>query len=264
MSFKVCTFLQGCLLLFLATQAFSLQNEEKWNGFYVGADMGSVLSKTKMQTSVAPGGTYFNYTQDAPEIAAAADDDLSERSFSGGIFGGYERQFNHIVIGGEASFNTLSLNSSHSGYNTFTSDPSIQFATNETLKANWEGTLRLKIGYAENRWLVYLTGGPAMTNLEYTSSYSDDNSQLGLNLPGAYGSGTTSEMKYGWALGAGGEYAFNDNWFLQIQYLYSDFGTISTDYAITPTPTLSEFSSSMNSSADLTIQSLLVGLIYRF
>lgn len=264
MNSKVCAFLQGCFLLFLTTQVFALENEKGWNGFYAGIDMGGVLSKTKMQTSVAPGGTYFGYTQDAPEVAAAADDNSLHRNVSSGVFGGYERQFNHFVVGGEASFNTLPLNSSYSGYDTFSSDTNIQFVTTETLKANWEGTLRLKIGYAENHWLFYLTGGPAITNLEYTASYSDDNSQPGLDLPGSYGSATTSEIKYGWTLGAGGEYALNDSWFLQIQYLYSDFGTIKADYTITPTPTLSEFSSSMDSSANLTVQSLLVGLIYRF
>jgi outer membrane immunogenic protein len=117
---------------------------------------------------------------------------------------------------------------------------------------------------SENRWLAYLTGGVAMAPIKYTSLYSDDNIQPGFDLPGALGVGQTSKTKYGWTLGAGGEYALNDTWSLDIKYLYSSFGTIRTSYLIVPTPTLSEFSSAMNGTADLSAHSVLAGLNYRF
>lgn len=258
-------FLKASFLALLTTQAFALESSPaRWDGFYAGANIGGTQRNINMQTWVVPGGTYFNYTQDAPQLASAGRSDTSPRSFSGGLFGGYQRQFGNIVVGAEASINSLSISKTYSVSETFITDPNILYVLRQSLKTNWQETLRLKLGLTQQRWLVYLTGGAAMTNLKYTSAYSDDNSQPGLGLPGAYGTGTTSKIQLGWTGGAGGEYELNNAWSVKLEYLYSNFGDVQTYYPITPTPTLSEFSSSMKGKANLTTQSLLLGLAYRF
>lgn len=267
MNRSVSFLLQGCLFLFLATQAFALQNAEKWSGFYAGADIGNVLSSLKMHTSVAQDRSesisYFNYTQDAPQLDALYNSLIGH--FSGGVFGGYQKQFNHIIVGGEASLNSLNEHYSETATGSFLSNPSVQFITRQRFKSsNWQETFRLKLGLTQDRWLFYFTGGVAMTSIEYTSLYSDDNTQPGTNNPGASGIVQKSKAKCGWALGAGGEYALTNAWFLHIKYLYANFGTIKTRYIIIPTPTLMEFSNAMNSTASLNTQSLLGGLTYRF
>lgn len=83
-------------------------------------------------------------------------------------------------------------------------------------------------------------------------------------MPGAYGSGTTSKIKLGWTIGAGGEYALNKPLAIKLEYLYSYFGSLGTNYVIIPTTTLSEFSSSFNSNAKLTTQRFVLGLVYNF
>lgn len=265
MNTRFCFLLKVCLLVLLATPAFAIESSQAmWTGFYAGADIGGTQSNIDMQTSVAPGGTYFNYTQDAPQVAVTGKNNTSPQNFSGGFFGGYAHQFGHIVLGAEASVNSLSINDSHSASDIFISDPNIRYVVKQSLETNWQEALRLKLGFAQQHWLAYLTGGTAMTSIKYTSSYDDDNSQPGLGLPGASGTDTTSETQFGWTTGGGVAYAFNNAWSIRVEYLYSDFGDVHTHYPIIPTPTLSEFSSSMDAKADLTVQSLLLGLTYRF
>lgn len=257
--------LKASILMFVATQSFAVQHiEKRWDGYYAGVDIGGMQSNIKMQTTLIPGGTYFNDTDDASQVNAAGDDSILSRKFSGGVFAGYDRLFNNILVGGEASVNSLTINSSNTSSDRFITDPNILFNLTQSLKANWQGTLRLRLGLARQQWLAYLTGGAAMTHIKYTSTYSDDNSQPGSGLPGAYGSGTVSKIKFGWSLGGGGEYALGKALALKLEYLYSNFGNVGTNYVIIPTPTLSEFSSSFNSKAKLITQCFLVGLIYRF
>lgn len=265
MNTRLCFSLKACFLVLLSTQTFALEpNQARWNGFYLGADVGGTRSDIKMHTSVAPGGTYYDYTRDAPQLAASFKRHTSPQNFSGGIFGGYQRQFNNIVLGAEASVNSLSINNSHSASGRYISDLNILYVASQSLKANWQETLRLKLGFAQQCWLLYLTGGAASSYIKYTSSYNDDNAQPGSGLPGASGANTASKTQFGWVAGGGVEYAINTAWSIKAEYLYSNFGEIKTDYPIIPTPTLSEFSSSLDAKATLSVQSLWVGLTYRF
>lgn len=265
MNSRILFSVKTCFLLILTTNALALESAPtRWTGFYLGGDLGGTRSDIDMQTTVAPDGTYFNYTQDAPQVAAAGKSDSSLQHFAGGLFAGYEQQFNNIVLGAEISVNNLSIDKSHAVTDTFISDPNVQFVVKQSLKANWQESLRLKLGFAQQCWLAYLTGGLAATHLKYTSSYNDDNSQPGLNLPGAYGSNSTSSTQFSWIVGGGVEYALNDAWSVKAEYLYTNFGNIKTDYPLVPTPTLSEFSAAFNAKASLTVQSLWLGLTYRF
>ena len=56
---------------------------------------------------------------------------------------------------------------------------------------NWLATGRLRVGYAWDRWLPYITGGAAGGNISWRG-----------------GLGTESKTKIGWTAGAGLEYAF--------------------------------------------------------
>lgn len=253
---RVGFFLKGCFLLLMTTQVSA--------GYYGGAEIGGLRSSIKTYGFVVPGGTYFDYTTDAPQIAEAGKHRMSEWDFTGGVFGGYNFLFNHILTGIEVSVNSLLIDKTASTEQAYFSLPTSQFVFDQSLKANWQGTLRLRLGLVKNCWLAYLTGGAAMTQLKLTSSFVDDNAQPGSGLPGAHGSGTASNTKFGWIVGAGSEYAVNDNWAIKLQYLYAHYGSVRTIYTLIPTPTLSEFTCDFNANAHLITQSLLMGLTYHF
>lgn len=257
-------FLNASFLMLLSTHVLALQhNENRWDGFYMGGDVGSVQSKTKTHSLVAPGGTYFNYTADAPQIVAAGDHRLSNWHFSAGVFGGYNYQINNVLTGIEASINRTSIKNSVSTTENYFSDPTFQFTFSHALQSHWQETLRLRLGLVQNCWLAYFTGGAAMTHIKYISSLKDNNTQAGSGLPGAQANGQTTKTKFGWNLGAGAEYALNDTWAIKAEYLYIDFGKVRTNYNLIPSPMLSEFSSSLKDTAEFVTQSMLVGIIYR-
>ena len=79
-------------------------------------------------------------------------------------------------------------------------------------------TLRLRLGYAANTSLVYVAGGLAYGDVR----------------DGAHGfliEGEGSATRFGWALGAGVEWAFAPRWSLKAEYLHVDLGD-RHDYSV--------------------------------
>jgi outer membrane immunogenic protein len=70
----------------------------------------------------------------------------------------------------------------------------------------WFGTLRGRVGYAFNNVLLYGTGGLAFGALK-------------VERPGGFSESNTSA---GWTIGAGAEFAINQNWSAKVEYLYVD------------------------------------------
>lgn len=73
----------------------------------------------------------------------------------------------------------------------------------------------MRVGYAWDRWLPYITGGAAGGNIKL----------------GGGGLGTESKTKIGWTAGAGLEYAFLGAWSAKLEYLYVDLGSAECDAA---------------------------------
>ena len=82
--------------------------------------------------------------------------------------------------------------------------------------------------------MIYGTGGLAFGETTSSASYE---AQL-LATPYA-NSASSTDMRTGWAAGAGAEYAFTDNWTLKLEYLFVDLGdeTFSTSKTISSMPT---------------------------
>lgn len=101
--------------------------------------------------------------------------------------------------------------------------------------SDWQGSARLRLGYAMDRTLLFATGGVAFANgfLEVPAVGFDE-----------------SETFVGWTAGAGIEHAFTDNWIGRIEYRYADFG--------------SEEIGDSGVDVDLTQHSVRVGISYKF
>lgn len=90
------------------------------------------------------------------------------------------------------------------------------------------GTVRARLGYAMDRWMVYGTGGLAW-------AHADAN----------YNATVTDRFYLGWAAGAGVEYMWSPRWTAKLEYLYADFGKI-TDNADTANLTASTIKFGVN------------------
>jgi outer membrane immunogenic protein len=121
-----------------------------------------------------------------------------------GAFAGVNTQFdNNLVLGleGDLDYNFQDV-AVTSAFGTFTGG------------ADWQGSARLRLGYAFDRVLFYTTAGWAATHL--------DAEFLGV----AEASGSF----HGYTLGAGADYAVTDRLFGRVDYRYNDFGTGALDF----------------------------------
>ncbi len=160
-----------------------------WTGLYLGLNAGYAAAKAG-ETLAGPG------------VSGSGSATLA-----GGVGGaqiGYNYQFGAAVMGFEADFDgSMATKSITAGIST------------GTYQIPWIGTLRGRVGYAFDRFLVYATAGGAATQL-----------LSNVNV-GAIGSSSTSFVHGGWTAGGGIEAAITDSLSARVEYLYLDTGNIN-------------------------------------
>src|SRR5580700_4745681 len=159
-----------------------------WTGLYVGANVGYASARVT-ETVSGGGGT-------------------ASANLPGGIGGfqiGANGQFGAVVLGFEADFDGNMATKSVIGNGILSG----------TAQIPWIGTLRGRVGYAFDRFLLYATAGGAATQLIST-----------VNV-GAIGSSSTTNTHGGWTAGGGLEAAITDSLSARVEYLYVDTGNIN-------------------------------------
>jgi len=132
---------------------------------------------------------------------------------------GFNWQTSAWVWGLEADIDGLSGSASRSVTHIPLLNTLDVFASSQSA-STYLATFRARAGIAFDHWLLYATGGAALTQAKFTDSMS----QFG-TLTGTI---STSTTRAGWTAGGGLEYAFNNNWSIRGEGLYADFGTINT------------------------------------
>ena len=153
-------------------------------------------------------GASWTKEDSAQPFNGTATEKFRDRSngFTGGFQVGYNYQFGNIVAGLEADLNLRDLSS------TLTS---VSGAATATTTSSYIGTVRPRLGIAAGPFLLYGTAG-----LAYGSPTTTITGNTGNPL-----SATNSDMRYGWAAGAGVEYRLDRNWSLKAEYLHTDLGS---------------------------------------
>jgi outer membrane immunogenic protein len=140
--------------------------------------------------------------------AAAPGTDPLEGDLDGGtlgLFAGYNHQFNNnVVLGIDANVD----------YNWNDTTMSSVFGDVDG-KAEWQGSVRGRLGYAVDRALIYVAAGYVGTRAEA------DNATLG----------SASETFHGYTVGAGVDYALTDRVFGRLDYRFNDFGSKDLDFS---------------------------------
>jgi outer membrane immunogenic protein len=146
-----------------------------WTGFYLGALGG------------------YDWGQ-----ADTDNGNFDADGWRGGLFSGYNFQLdNNVVLGVEGDVTYGNAEGNGGGPNT-------------SVENDWDGTLRGRLGYAFDRFMVYGTGGLAVGRVEASEGgVSDTNTAVG------------------WTAGAGVETAFTDNVFGRLEYRSTDLGSDS-------------------------------------
>lgn len=231
-----------------------------WRGFYVGGNAGYAWGNADTAGTLLVPASFAFLAVDAAAVNAATSPGLKPKGFTGGLQAGYNWQDGPAVFGFEADIGAFQLRSNTAGTFLFPSTqpggavgpPSAFFNASSSISTDWLFTGRARLGWAHDNWLLYATGGVAVTDLKV-------NQNLALIAPFTFATAASS-TRVGWAVGAGAEYAVGANWSVKAEYLHVDFGSLSATGTLTPGFAGLTYGSTTRLTADLA----RVGANYRF
>jgi outer membrane immunogenic protein len=203
----------------VAAAPVSSSTDNIWMGPYVGVNIGATLSSTALRPSLSEGTGLANIPP--ADITAVAGFPFTSGSGGGGFEiggeAGYNYQNGNFVIGVETDGGYSGVNQSRN--HTFSPVPPATFTIGQNVRQDWMWTLRPRIGYAWDTWLVYVTGGLAVTDARVGASYSDS--------AGRFATFAHTNTLAGGTVGVGGAWMFSPGWSAKLEYLYADFGKVN-------------------------------------
>ncbi|MCZ7595017.1 MAG: outer membrane beta-barrel protein [Hyphomicrobium sp.] len=183
---------------FVAPPAYS------WSGVYMGVHGGygwgdSDITEEPLQILGVP----------FPPLSSSSDVDGG----LGGVQLGMNKQFGNWVVGGEFRLSGADISGSTNdclGLSGLGIPPGV---FNCDTNVNWVAAALAKLGYAQNRWLIYGTAGWAVAGVDYGSSIVIVPGFPVITLPS--GENDTAD---GFAFGGGVEYAFTESVSFGVEY----------------------------------------------
>jgi outer membrane immunogenic protein len=224
-----------------------------WTGCYVGLNGGGAASGSNF-TSGVDAGTHLADPGDVAAVAASGTGSANDSNFIAGGQVGCNLQTGALVFGLEGDWDYFHSNATFTSQGTLPSTGDA-FSVTQSMKTSSLATVRPRLGIVSDRTLIYVTVGAAFAKVSYAQSYADSTATPAIG--GATGSATLT----GWAAGAGWEKAWTESWSVKVEYLFAKFPTTNAVGAIVDTAVGANV---LRGSADLTIQSVRLGLNYKF
>ena len=232
-----------------------------WTGWYVGGNVGYGWgnSDTVTNAQCGPLPQYF-ICGNVPVVQTSGTGSLSPKGWTGGVQAGYNLQAGHLVYGAEVDFGAFNLKSSRTVTSAYVVGvPGVPFATSTSIETDWLLTARGRMGWtASPGVLLYATGGLALTSIKVANAFAD-----AVPIFPASGAGSNSEVKAGWTLGGGIEWMVAHNWTVKAEYLYVDFGRVSSVMNVCIPAVCALSVSPVTTSSDLTANIARLGLNYK-
>ena len=182
-----------------------------WSGVYLGGQIGYAWGNDNVS---------WSGTDNLLNLASGSFGE-SPQGVIGGARVGYNLQpngyFSWLVFGIEGSVDGTSLSKSVGV--PLADSAGVTGTLTASSNAAVQGSVRGRLGMAFDRVLLYGTGGVAVTS--FNTSYTDTTGFF-TGVPGT--NATVSVTRAGYTFGGGIEYAVTDNWSVQAEYRYSNFG----------------------------------------
>jgi outer membrane immunogenic protein len=212
-----------------------------WSGFYIGGNIGGKWADQD--------GTLFldqvvGFTP-LGLVGFGNGGNDSNGAFVGGGQVGYNWQTGAWVFGIEGDFQGTNLKREFVCCGPLA--PQIFFVPGDiiSVKNNWQASIRGRLGYAWDRFLVYATGGGAFANIKATVALQNFFGPAALVA-------SESDTLTGWTVGAGFEWGLWSNWTIGLEYRFSSFDSSDFNHGnlfltpITFAPLRSNFSLETN------------------
>lgn len=186
-----------------------------WTGFYVGGNLGWGHSEGE-----------FN---DHDKIFSDKHGfDNEDNAFVGGVQSGYNLQCGNVVFGFESDINWVGFDDNNRNDGHRYEYDGDDFRHRRTL--DWFGTVRGRIGWTNDRVMVYATGGLAYGEPEHRwdghfrlNNYNDD---MGRHK-------NSNNVEWGWTAGGGVEFLHSDRFTIKAEALWVRFDNDSKDFKYT-------------------------------
>jgi outer membrane immunogenic protein len=206
------TCLAGALLIGSHAAVVAAPSLYDWTGFYAGGNIGGGWAHVSGPIDLAA-------TADTAASAYSLHGQ-SSGSFTGGGQVGFQQQFDQWVFGAEGDFDFSSSRSAQ----TIGANPPDLFVTGDrfSAKSSIHGSVRVRGGYAWDRFLAYVTGGVGFAPLKVASDFI---ATEGFPATTAQASSTL----VGGIFGGGLAYAINDNLSIAAEGSFASYGTHTFD-----------------------------------
>jgi outer membrane immunogenic protein len=209
-----------------------------WTGFYIGINGGYGI-----------GSNDFTQTLTQPGVVGSATsfDTVAQK---GGLFGGqagYNWQVGNVVLGVEGDAQWADQHGTSCGLICAT-----QLGASITVsqKLEWFATARGRLGWANDGYLLYVTGGGAWGGIDENVTFAAPGGTIGASF---------STTKSGWTVGGGIEARLWGNWTGKFEYLHMDLG--NTTSVFIPVPPLGP---TIVTTSDIQNDLIRAGLNYKF
>lgn len=231
-----------------------------WSGFYIGGHVGGAST----DTSVSDTYTYINYD---PHKTT----DLGKTGLMSGVQVGYNVQKKTALYGIEADLGYLNVSNDASAHLQDNGTGSLacdgtgtqqcKLDAKYSISGGLYGDVTGRLGYVNEKTLLYMKGGAAFLNVDVDANYKGYNHWTGTK-PFDFSAG---ETLWGWTLGAGVEYALTSKVSIKAEYQHFDFGSMKLDYYKQITTCCGGSGTATLSGAaetDVTVDAVSVGLNY--
>lgn len=155
-----------------------------------------VVDWTGLYAGVHAGYGWSNWDATNPFFESENGPNFNADGFVGGVHLGYDHQFESFLIGIEGDLD----------YTDFNDDTDIG-GLNMKVKSDWQGALVARAGLPFDNMLIYGLGGAAVANGELKFDGDSD-----------------TNTHWGWTVGGGFEYLFDEAWSGRLEVRYTDFG----------------------------------------
>jgi outer membrane immunogenic protein len=204
-----------------------------WSGCYVGANGGWMWGREHVDTSLSNDFLLAN------NIFGTSARGSLDRSFridadggTAGVTFGCNLQTGAWVWGLETDANWAGIKETASVRFPITDVPgqALDASSSDhtvTKQLQWFSTYRLRTGVAFDRWLAYVTGGAVLAGVKGAADirYRGD----AFFLDSAQFAGSDRDVRLGWTVGGGFEYAFAGPWSFKAEYLYINLSDFTFD-----------------------------------
>jgi outer membrane immunogenic protein len=235
-----------------------------WTGIYIGGHVGGDWQRTEFSD---PGAftTLFNcclFIGTGNNFGQATNSNGS--SFLGGVQAGAMYQIGRLVVGSDFDWSWTNLKGS--GGAGIPPNVGGDFATEAySSRVNWTATSTAVVGIARDHWMLYSKFGLAAANYSYSLGIAG--LEGGGAVPFAFASNSSNTV-IGWTTGVGVKWAITDNWVVNGEYDYLNFGSKAQSFSGVFTATPAAFGGSpaatFTPSFNQSISQVKLGLSYKF